>query len=139
MQLNISHGEYPIFSIGATTYAEERTVSTQLRNYGGLSIPIGAGAYYHVGHSQGHTVAGLQPIDVGEGLITNSALYFGGQRRNFRISLANVIRYQPYIDGFGVCESYGSPKVFVPDYNGMDTGWFFFNLLTAITSSLRSA
>lgn len=136
MQFNISRDEYPIISCGATTYAEERTV-TLGRTYGGLSVPVGAGVYYQVGRSQGHTVSGLQPLDVGGMLITNQALYFGGQTRNLRISLAHVIRYQPYVDGFGVCESHCAPKVFVPDYSGMDTGWFFFNLLTAITATLN--
>jgi hypothetical protein len=47
--------------------------------------------------------------------------------------LNHVVRYQPYVDGVGVCESHGTPKVFVMDYGGLDTGWFFFNLLSALT------
>jgi len=35
-----------------------------------------------------------------------------------------------------VCESYGAPKVFVFDYRGMDAGWFFYNLLVALSKQL---
>lgn len=134
-QFNLRQGEQPIFHAGKVTFAEERTVSTG-RGYGGLSIPIGAGSYYHVGTSQEEKVSGLLPIDVGEMLIASRSLYFGGQKRTMRISLASVLRYQPYIDGVGICEPAGPPKVFVPDYSGMDTGWFFFNLLSTLTSRL---
>ncbi len=91
--------------------------------------------YYHVGDSQGHQeqVSGLVPLDVGEMLITNRAVYFSGQQKTLRIPLDYVIRYQSYVDAVGVCESHGTPKVFILDYSGMDTGWFFFNLLSALT------
>jgi hypothetical protein len=136
MQFNLQSGEVPIFTAGKVTYAEERTVSTHTRTFGGLSLPVGAGIYYHIGGSQGHQVSGLLPLDVGEMLITTHAIYFGGQKRTLRISLNHVVRYQPYLDGVGVCESHGAPKVFVTNYATLDTGWFFFNLLSALTSRL---
>jgi hypothetical protein len=138
MQFNLQADEHPFFSIGKATFAEERTISTGARTFGGLSVPVGGGVYYHLGASQGHQVSGLQPLDVGEILITSHALYFGGQRRTLHIPLQHVVRYQSYVDGVGVCESHGTPKVFVPDYSGMDTGWFLFNLLSALTSKLNS-
>jgi hypothetical protein len=66
-------------------------------------------------------------------LITSLALYFGGEKTTLRIPLDHVLRYQPYVDGVGVCESHGAPKVFVFDYRGMDVGWFFYNLLSALS------
>jgi len=69
-------------------------------------------------------------------LITSHALYFSGGKTTLRIPLDRVLRYQPYVDGVGVCESHGAPKVFVFDYSGMDTGWFFYNLLVALTRNL---
>lgn len=137
MQFNLQADEQPVFSIGKATFAEERTVSTGARTFGALSVPVGGGVYYHVGASQGHQVSGLLPLDMGEILITSHSLYFGGQRRTLRIPLQHVVRYQSYVDGVGVCQSHGAPKVFVPDYNGMDTGWFLFNLLSALTSRLN--
>jgi hypothetical protein len=136
IQFNLQPGEIPIFTAGKVTFAEERTVSTHTRTFGGLSLPIGAGIYYHVGRSQGHQVSGLLPLDVGEVLITTRTIYFGGQEKTLRIPLNHVVRYQPYVDGVGVCESHGAPKVFVMDYSGLDTGWFFFNLLSALTGRL---
>ncbi len=137
LQFNLLHNEEPIFSVGKVTFAEEQTHYTGTRGYGGLSLPIGGGAYYHVGASQGRQVSGLEPIDEGGMLITSRSLYFGGQKRTMRISLSDVVRYQPYVDGVGVCETSGPPKVFVPDYSGMDTGWFFVNLLTTLTFKLN--
>jgi hypothetical protein len=34
------------------------------------------------------------------------------------------------------CESHGAPKVFVMDYGAVNSGWIFFNLLSALTSRL---
>lgn len=133
---NLRPGEHPIVSAGKVTYAEQRTINTSSRSYGGLSLPVGAGVYYHIGGSQSQKTSGLLPLDVGEMLITTHALNFGGHTRTLRISLARVLRYEPYVDGVGVCESSGPPKVFVPDYSGMDTGWFFVNLLSTLTSRL---
>jgi len=121
MQFNLHHDEIPIFSSGAVTYAEERTWNAG-RAYSGLSMPVGGGIYYHNGGSHGHTVSGLSAIDTGETLISSRALYFGGQRKTLRIPLDRVVRYQPYIDAVGICESHGAPKV--------------FNLLSALSARL---
>ena len=54
MQFNLQSGEVSIFTAGKVTFAEERTVSTHTRTFGGFSLPVGAGVYYHIGGSQGH-------------------------------------------------------------------------------------
>lgn len=139
VEFNLRPDEIPIFQTGnCVTYAEERTVSNHVRSFGGLSLPVGGGIYYHIGGSQGHQerTSGLLPLDGSKMLITSHALYFGGQKTTLRIPLDRVLRYQPYVDGIGVCESHGAPKVFVFDYRGMDTGWFFYNLLSSLTSNL---
>lgn len=127
IQFNLRSGEKPLYQTGNTvTYLEERTISNHVRSFRGLSLPIGAGVYYHIGGSQGHQerTSGLLPLDSGNLLITSHALYFGGQKTTLRIPLDRVLRYEPYLDGVGVCESHGSPKVFTFDHGGMDTGWF---------------
>lgn len=136
---NLRHGELPIFQTGESVmYTEERTLTNYNRSYQGLSIPVGHGVYYHVGGSHGHQerTSGLLPLDGGRMLITTKSLYFGGKKTTLRIPLDQVLRYQPYVDGVGVCESYGAPKVFVFDYGGMDAGWFFYNLLIALSKKL---
>jgi hypothetical protein len=138
VDFNLRSDELPIFQTGnCVTYAEERTVSNHVRSFGGLSLPVGGGVYYHIGGSQGHQerTSGLLPLDGGKMLITSHAVYFGGQKTTLRIPLDRVLRYQPYVDGVGVCESHGAPKVFVFNYRGMDTGWFFYNLLSSLTSN----
>lgn len=138
---NLRAGEIPIFQTGnCVTYAEERTVTNHSRSYQGLSLPVGGGIYYHIGGSQGHQerTSGLLPMDDGKILITTKSLYFGGQEKTFRIVLDQVLRYQPYVDGVGVCESHGAPKVFVFNYRGMDAGWFFYNLLLALSKPQAS-
>jgi hypothetical protein len=139
VDFNLGSNEIPVYQSGDNViYAEERTVSTHVRSFGGLSVPIGGGVYYHFGGSQGHQerTSGLVQLDGGKMLITSQALYFGGRQTTFRIALDRVLRYQPYVDGVGVCESHGAPKVFVFDYSGMDAGWFFYNVLSALTRNL---
>jgi hypothetical protein len=139
---NLRTGELPIFQTGnCVTYAEERTVTTnRSRSYQGLSLPVGGGIYYHIGGSQGHQerTSGLLPLDGGKILITTKSLYFGGQEKTFRIPLDHILRYQPYVDGVSVCEDRKAPKVFVFDYRGMDVGWFFYNLLSALSNPQAS-
>lgn len=134
---NLRSDEVPIFQTGdCVTYSEERTVTSRSRTYQGVSIPVGGGIYYHLGGSQGHQerTSGLLPLDGGKILITTQAFYFGGQKTTLRIPLDHVLRYQAYLDGVGICESHGPPKVFVFNYRGMDAGWFFYNLLSALSS-----
>jgi len=33
----------------------------------------------------------------------------------------------------------GVPRVFVFDYRGMDAGWFFYNLLSALANAMHDA
>jgi len=131
MIFNLHAGEIPIFSAGKVSLAEEQIISS---NLGTLSIPLGGGISYAFDPSKGSQASGLLPIDVGEMLITNQSIYFGGQKKSLRISLAQVVRFQPYLDAVGVYDTQGPARVFVPDYSGMDTGWFFLELLTTLAS-----
>jgi hypothetical protein len=133
---NLRSGETPIWQTGSSTvtYAEERTVSDHTRSFGSISMPIGGGMYYRIGSSHANYTSGLLPLDVGQVLITSHTLYFGGPKKTLKIPLDRVIRYQSYLDGVGVCESHGAPKVFVFNYSGMDAGWFFYNLVSALTN-----
>jgi len=49
MQFNLHSGELPIVASGKVAFAEERSVSTHERTYGGLSVPVGGGCCYHIG------------------------------------------------------------------------------------------
>jgi hypothetical protein len=148
---NLHHGEVLCYQTGVTVvYAEERTVSTG-RSYGGLSVPIGGGIYAHLGESRPQKVSGVLPLDCGQAAITSENFYFAGQNTTLQISLRNVIRYQPYADGIGICESYGAPKICTfnqdcqfPDGSSLtvearyDVGWFLYPFLTALTHRLNA-
>ncbi len=123
--------ETPLYQTGdCVTFAEERTITTR-RVHQGVSIPIGGGLYYHVADSGQERQSGLLPIDGGKILVTDKAIYFGGQQKSFRIPFTRVLAFHPYLDAVGVSEDGKATKVFVFDYRGMDTGWFYYNLLEA--------
>jgi hypothetical protein len=106
--------------------------------------------YGHLGESRPQKVSGLMPIDAGAFGITTENIYFSGTHTTTQISLRNVVRYQSYIDGIGISEAHGAPKVFTlfqdcqfPDgrsltgCSGYDIGWFLYPLLTALTNRLN--
>jgi len=147
---NLRHGEVLCYQTGRTVvYAEEKTVSTG-RGYGGVSLPVGHGIYAHLGESKPQKVSGLIPLDAGQVAITSENFYFAGQKSTLQIPLRHVIRYQPYVDGVGICVSHGAPKVFTfnqscqfPDGRYLtvdvqwDSGWFLYPFLTALTNRLN--
>jgi hypothetical protein len=90
------------------------------------------------------------PIDAGALGITTENIYFSGSRTTTQISLRHVVRYQSYIDGIGISEAHGAPKVFtlfqdcqfsdgrsLTGCSGYDTGWFLYPLLTTLTNRLN--
>lgn len=146
---NLHRGEILCYQSGSAVLAEEKTVTTG-RGYGGVSMPIG-GMYVHLGESVPQKVSGLMPIDAGTFAITTQNIYFAGSNTTEQISLRNVVRYQPYLDGIGICEAHGVPKVFtlfqdcqLPDGRSLsgctryDAGWFLHPLLTALTNRLNA-
>lgn len=138
---NLRRGEIAIYQTGDTgvAYAEERTVSNQGRSYQSVSIPLGHGASYRIGHSQANAerATGLVQLDIGRALITDRYFYFGGSQRTLKIDLARVVRYVPYLDGVGICEAHGAPKVFI-FASKADLGWYYGTLLAILTQRLNN-
>ena len=129
----LGRDEHPITKRGSTL-AEYRTVSSG-RTYQSVSLPVGHGMYYRIGTSAPKAQqTGLVPVDEGELLISTRAIYFGGQRQTFKIAHSSILRLESFRDGFGVHENYGSGKAFIPYSLGFDDGWFFVNLLSALTA-----
>jgi hypothetical protein len=149
---NLQRGEILCYQVGGVTaiLAEEKTVTTG-RGYGGFSVPLGHGLYGHLGESRPQRVSGLMPIDAGALGITTENIYFSGSHTTVQISLRHVVRYQPYVDGIGISEAHGTPKVFTlfqdcqfPDGRsltgsiGYDIGWFLYPLLTTLTNRVNN-
>lgn len=131
MAFQLHRGEVPVFSSGDTILATYQTLS-QRKTYQSIGVPIGAGMYYRIGQSHGPAAqTGLVQSDEGEMLFTSQALYFGGRQSTFRVPYSSILRTEAFVDGFGVFENVGKGKVFIPQYSGMEVGWFFYNLLVA--------
>jgi len=148
---SLRHGEILCYQAEGVSaiLLEEKTVTTG-RGYGGFSVPLGHGLYGHLGESRPQKVSGLMPIDAGAFAITTENIYFSGSCATTQIPLQHVVRYQPYVDGIGVSEGNGAPKVFtlfqncqfpdgrsISNASGYDTGWFLYPLLTALTNRLN--
>ncbi len=129
----LDHNEHPILRRNATL-AEYRQVSTG-RTYHSMSLPVGGGIYYRIGASAPRTQqTGLVPIDQGKMLITTKAIYFSGTTTTFKLPYSSILRLESFVDAVGVYENHGRGKVFIPGSLGMDDGWFFYNLISALTA-----
>ena len=80
----------------------------------------------------------MQDVDIGDFLLTNRAIYFGGNQRgvNFRLPYNQIMRFQYYTDAVGVCRSGANEQIFIPKNTGIadDCGWFLFNVLQALAA-----
>lgn len=147
---NLHRGEILCYQCeSSAVLAEEKTVTTG-RGYVGISVPLGNGIYGHLGESKPQKVSGLMPIDGGALAITTENIYFAGGHTTAQISLRHVVPYQPYVDGIGIYEAHGVPKVFTlfqdcqfPDGRSLsgcthyDIGWFLYPLLTTLTNRIN--
>ena len=134
MSFHLSHSEQPIFSTGRAILATFRDVASR-NYYQSVGMPIGGGLYYRIGAATTPThQTSLVPSDEGEILLTTEALYFGGLKSTFKIPYGSILRLEPFTDGIGVFQSHGVGKVFVPDYSGMEIGWFLYNVLTFLVN-----
>lgn len=129
----LGRNEHPIVR-RRCSLAEYRNVSAG-RSYHSVGIPIGGGMYYRIGASTPKTThLNLVVVDEGELLITDRAIYFGGQQSTFKVPYTSILRLDSYTDGFGVHENFGSGKVFIPGNPGFEDGWFFHNLVSTLTA-----
>jgi hypothetical protein len=137
INFNLQSGEIPVFGIANVLLSEERTTSEYVGGYGGASIRVGNGVYYHLGAVRGHKVqsTSLQEVDYGDFLMTTRAIYYGGTEHgtNFRLPYSQVVRFRPYSDAIGVCKNGSKERIFAPQHV-RDAGWFLFNALQALSA-----
>ena len=122
-----------------------RRTADRIGGYGGPSVRIMPGLWYHFGGSQGHTQyqatsqTGLECVDRGKCSITSHAIYFGGEHSSFRVPYRSIVRFQPYTDAFGVFKDGGREQVFIPKVSvpKQVTG-YTFNLLNALAKRAAS-
>jgi len=137
IQFNLQHGEIPFFAMANVLISEQRTTSSYVGGFQGVSIRVANGLYYRLGEVRGHRAesTSLQEIDYGDFLVTTDNVYFSGHEHgtNFRIAFKQVIRFQPYTDAVGICKDASREKIFAPQHVE-NCGWFLFNVLQALAA-----
>jgi hypothetical protein len=138
---NLRGGEVPLFFFGSVVYSKETVSKSYQGGYGGASVRVGRGVYYHFGGFRGQRIdtAALKEIDYGGMLLTTENIYFGGEHTNFRIPYEHVVSFRPHSDGIGIFRDAANAKAEVfsvleagPDGKPVSArpvfGWFLFNL-----------
>jgi len=137
VKFNLGADEIPVFGIANVLLSEQRTASSYVGGYSGVSVRISNGVYYRLGGMRGHKVehTSLTEMDYGDFLITTKAVYFGGREHsvNFKLPHKHVVRFNPYADAVGICKDGAREKLFAPQ-TVPNTGWFLFNILQALAA-----
>ncbi len=125
---NLQHGEYLVWAFSGVDYLEERVHRQYRGGYGGFSVRVMSGVYYHTGAFQGRPIdsASLDRVDQGKMGITNLSIYFGGSLKIFRIPYKKVVAFEPFSDAVRITRDAVSAK---PQVFSMDDPWFAFNLM----------
>ena len=139
---NLQSGEIPLMFFGSVVYSKETVSRSYQSGYGGMSVRLARGMYYHFGGFKGQRIesSSLQEIDYGSLLLTTRNFYFGGEHTNFRIPFEHVLSFRAHTDGLGLFRDTANAKaevftVLEPNPNGGDPvparpifGWFLFNM-----------
>ena len=139
---NLRGGETPLMFFGSVVYAKETVSRSSQGGYGGMSIRLARGVYYHFGGFKGQRIdtSTLKEIDYGGMLLTTQNIYFGGDHTTFRIPYDHVVSFRPHSDGIGIFRDSANAKaevftVLEANPSGGDPvsarpifGWFLFNM-----------
>ena len=125
---NLQRTEYLIWLFSGVDYLEERVHRQYSGGYGGFSIRVARGLYYHTGAFHGHPVdsTSLDAIDKGTLAITNQGIYFAGSIKVFRVPYKKIVAFEPYSDDVQITRDAASAK---PQIFSVDDPWFAFNLM----------
>jgi hypothetical protein len=137
---NLRDCETPLFFFGSVVYSKETVSRSYQAGYGGLSVRLARGMYYHFGGFKGQRIdaSTLKEIDYGGMLLTTQNIYFGGDHTTFRIPYTNVVSFRPHSDGIGIFRDSAQAEVFTvleanpsggnPVNARPVFGWFLFNM-----------
>ena len=135
---NLQAGEYRMWGMPHMLLRQQTMQVSYAGGYNGVSVRVAGGLWYRFGGGRGHREehSELQDVDMGDFLLTNRAIYFGGNQRgvNFRLPYSQIMRFQYYTDAVGVCKSGAREQIFIPKTTAIpnDCGWFLFNVLQAL-------
>jgi hypothetical protein len=139
---NLKPGEIPLMYFGSVVYSKETTDRRSQGGYGGMSVRVGHGVYYHFGgfRSQRADTTSLKEIDYGGALLTTQNMYFGGEHTNFRVPYEHVVTFRPESSGIAFFRDSANAKaelltVLEANPNGGNPvnarpvfAWFLFNV-----------
>ncbi len=143
---NLKSGEVPLFFFGSVVYSKETVSRGNQGGYGGMSVRVARGVYYHFGGFKGQRTetTALKEIDYGGLLLTTQNIYFGGEHTNFRIPYNHVVSFRPETAGIGLFRDSANAKAEVftvleanphggnPVTGRPVFGWFLFNMAHAL-------
>jgi len=128
VNFNLQNAEYLVWVFSGVDYLEERIHRQYSGGYGGFSIRVARGLYYHTGAFRGRPVesASLDHTDRGTLGITNLGIYFTGSIKVFRVPYKKIVAFEPFSDAVQITRDAASAK---PQVFSLDDPWFAFNLI----------
>jgi hypothetical protein len=129
LPFNFQKSEQLVWVFQRVPYYELRTRRQRVGGYGGVSVRVMKGVYYHTGGFRSRSVeqTDTELVDTGLLGITTKHIYFAGPLKRFRVPYNKVVTFEPYSDGIGIMRDAASarPQTFVTG-----DGWFVYNLVT---------
>ena len=133
LPFNFQKSEELVWAFSDVAYYEERTRRHYVGGSQGVSIRIAKGVYYRIGGYRGRPVEKEETVLVDKGILalTTKHLYFGGERKSFRVPYRKIVSFVPYSDGIGIHRDAASakPQIFVTG-----DGWFTYNLVVNLAA-----
>jgi hypothetical protein len=126
--VNLQKAEYLVWVFSGVDYLEERIHRQYDGGYGGFSIRVASGLYFHTGAFRGRPIdsTSLDPVDRGKLGITNVGIYFTGAVKVFRLPYKKIVAFEPFSDAIKITKDAASAK---PQVFSIDDPWFAFNLM----------
>lgn len=80
---NLQTGEYGVWGMPHMLMRQQSTHKSYAGGYNGISVRVANGLWYRFGKGRGHEEehTELQDVDMGDFLMTNRAIYFGGKQK----------------------------------------------------------
>ena len=131
LPFNLKKSEEVVYLFKSVSYLEERTHRKYIGGSHGVSFRVMKGVYYRVGSFKGAPVdtSQIELVDSGLLLATTENLYYGGERKSFRVPYSKIVSFTHYSDGIGFQRDAASarPQIFVTG-----DGWFTCNLIESL-------
>jgi hypothetical protein len=130
LPFNFQKSEVLIWVFPKVEYLEDKTRTEYQGGSHGLSFRIAKGVYYRLGAFKGHPVHRTERVHVDTGIlaITSKHIYFGGDKKSFRVRFDRIVSFLAFTDGVGIVRDAANaqPQIFVTG-----DGWLAYNLATA--------